>query len=741
MPRPNTQNKTLAAPNRHDRQKKHSPLPTERPDTKDAAHPDQGAAPKPSLADRCIQISLLLAIGLTPLIFSQRATELFEFPKMAFIYVLACVTLTALGARWLQSRNVTVSFNLGISFALIFLAWLLITSLTSMNLYTSIAGYYTRFNGGLASYIAFSVLGYALLDQLSHKNRYGISPFLHQFLWTWLISATIVAGWGILEHFGHDPSCLILQQTFTADCWVEDVQARVFATFGQPNWLAMYLVATISVGLSFLLTSPPRRKILISLSVLLAYAAFWYTYSRSGWVGLLAALSTIALFTPWQRLWQQRWWLTIIIAGCAAISLSSFNPAALRAETSLSGRGADTSTGSIRLLVWQGTGQIIAHHPLIGTGPGTFAYSFLPYRPTAMNNTTEWNFLYNEAHNQTLNQAATTGIPGLLIWLTLCLSPLLLLWQGSPLAASWSKIATNLKIKPPSKALHLLQPYTALYAPTESNLRLLHVGLLAAIIGMFAGQLFGFAVVMTNLILFLALAIIFTPLTSRQSFTLSDRNFVSLALIIVISIVLAWSATGRYIMAELQVKQGDATSPLFQSTAINHYQQAVNLNPWEPNYRIKLAAANINAAASSNNAKSYIQKADAQLAAALNQNPYDLIIAKSAAYYYRHLATLEPSFQTDALQAAVRAANLAPTDADARRTLADMQQAFGHSDKALDSFNQLIKLRPHAADSFIQRAEFYQQQKKTDAMIQDAKAALRLDPSNSKAKQLLSSEE
>ena len=92
----------------------------------------------------------------------------------------------------------------------------------------------------------------------------------------------------------------------------------------------------------------------------------------------------------------------------------------------------------------------------------------------------------------------------------------------------------------------------------------------------------------------------------------------------------------------------------------------------------------------------------------------------------------------EALQAAEHSVSLAPTDADARRTLANIQQEFGQTVQARASYNQLIQLRPKAADSYLQRAQFFQQQSDLENMRRDAQQALKLDPNNAQAKKLLS---
>lgn len=710
--------------------------------------------------DQLIQSILMIAIGVTPLIFSQRATELFEFPKIIVVYALALCILILLCIKWLRQRSIPLPQGIFIWPAVLLLLWMCITTLTSIHPYTSIVGYYTRFNGGLTSYAAYAILAFSCLEQfISHSNQKQV--LLNKLLWSWLIAATITSVWAIFEHFGHDPSCIILRGTFTADCWVEDVQARVFSTFGQPNWLATYLVATLPLIIGMLLTSQnPKQKLAISGAAILSYSAFWYTYSRSGWFGLVTALLLIALAIPWRSLWSQKGWLTGILAICLLVTFSSFNTAALRAETSLSGHGSDTSTGSIRLIVWQGALSLIAHHPLFGTGPGTFAYGFLPYRPAAMNNTTEWNFLYNEAHNQVINTAATLGLPGLFIWLSLFILPAIYLWLGVITNMHWLKnrkkrSLTRGKVElhhnnTLSRISHVLATYLKSHfskasrgkiwlnqstVDTDASYLVVTMTLSAGIIGVFISQLFGFAVVMTNLLLFISLAIIVVPLTTIRELKLKNSSLYIFAAASMLCIAAVAYGFFRYTASELLIKQAEGFT-FAPATTITKNQTAVNLNPWEPNYRVKLAGSYINNARLNDESPTLLQQADKQLQTAYKLNPHDLIVAKNLTYYYRTMSQIDKSFQAKSLQAAQAARALSPTDADACQTLANLYLDLGYQAQALSQYNELIRLRP-TADSYLKRAEYYHRYGPTNLLQQDLETVLQQDPTNTQAKQML----
>ena len=83
-----------------------------------------------------------------------------------------------------------------------------------------------------------------------------------------------------------------------------------------------------------------------------------------------------------------------------------------------------TESGDIRRLVWNGAVQLVKQRPVLGFGPETFGLTYWQVRLKEHNLTSEWNFLYNKAHNEWLNLAANTGLFGLgthlflIIWFT-----------------------------------------------------------------------------------------------------------------------------------------------------------------------------------------------------------------------------------------------------------------------------------------------------------------------------------
>jgi tetratricopeptide (TPR) repeat protein len=87
-------------------------------------------------------------------------------------------------------------------------------------------------------------------------------------------------------------------------------------------------------------------------------------------------------------------------------------------------KGASASL-SYRFLAWRLSLSMIARHPLLGGGPGTFKFLFLPTMADylrGLDPLSYWNLTekMNEPHNEYLQTAVETGIPGLCFLIIFC---------------------------------------------------------------------------------------------------------------------------------------------------------------------------------------------------------------------------------------------------------------------------------------------------------------------------------
>ena len=678
-----------------------------KPTTQPVSQVDNQPTPSPTQnwLDQGIETVLILAITLTPLLFSPLSQELFEFPKMIWVYLLAIAGLALILSKALTQHKVTLITHPLNRPLVIYGLVLMASTLMSLNLYTSIMGYYSRFHGGLASLVAYLVLFYLALIYLHPLTTR--TQRIARLLWSWVIGSIIVSIWATAEHFGYSPSCWLLRGELNADCWVQDVQARVFATFGQPNWLAAYLITTIPVSLALLIQSARKHlKIIAWLGAATGYAALWYTYSRSGWIGLTVALIFL-LPWAWRINFRQLWpWLGALIIACGLVSLSSIQMANQRTATTLESGNFDSSTGQIRLLVWEGSLKTALDFPIFGSGPETFPYSFLNNRPVELNQTTEWNFLYNKAHNEVLQVVVTTGIIGLIAWLFLYFKLFQVAWQQKIIAFRSKELASD---------------------------GLISASLLAGVIGVFVAQLLGFSVVVTALYFWLATAIILTPTVSFRHHHINPSWRPISGLAGTILVLLTTLGLSSYYFAEFIATQASSVIRTNPWRAEQQLRLATKLNPFEPTYQQQSALANAYLAqlsTASELADRYASQADQIAQQAYQLNPHHILNLKGLTTVYQQLGNVDQKYLNSAITLAQETLSLDPADANAQQSLAQLYLQTNKPEQALTRFNAVIKLRPQSANSYVQRAQYYTQTDQADLAIQDLILAQTLEPNN-----------
>ena len=378
-----------------------------------------------NLFNKIIAGSYCLLFIVVPLIFLPNTSELFEFNKIIVTYILTTLIVTAWAIHCIvEKKFIFRRTPLDIPI-LLFLGSSILSLLGSIDVHTSWYGYYSRWNGGLLSLISYSLLYWAFVSNMDSKSALRA---VHCGLW----AAAIVAVYGSLEHFGFSISCLLTTSSFDVACWVQDVQNRVFATLGQPNWLAAYLVALIYIPLSQLTSRSPLFKkergskgvsYWMNLGIfILLFLTLLFTKSRSG---LLAfGFSSLVFWFPQLKKSLK----PFLILNSLILILTLVVPNPIRdlvlktkdqRPTANQGPALEvggTESGSIRKIVWSGATRIWSSNIknlMIGTGPETFAMAYYQYRPLEHNQTSEWELLYNKAHNEFLNYLATTGVLGL----------------------------------------------------------------------------------------------------------------------------------------------------------------------------------------------------------------------------------------------------------------------------------------------------------------------------------------
>lgn len=703
-----------------------------------------------------------------PLIFTISNDELFEFPKMLLVYASAIVLVGCWAVDSIRSKKVSLPrtpFDIPI---MLFLTSQMLSTLFSINMHTSLYGYYSRFNGGLFSTLSYIVLFYSSVYFIGKQH-------IKTAIMSILAGGVATAIYAFPEHFGHSPSCYVITSKFTADCWVQDVQTRVFGTMGQPNWLAAYLVVLLPLvlfkALSFLLPRVEKAGAVqylvyekwstlyasfAFLSFLLFTTVLFFTKSRSGIVGAGVALALFCGLSIFTLLWKkvrgtqavgkEFFFLTVLpilfivcmltisnpvrdkifsVLHFSPKSSSSVTEASSPAPTGTQLESGGSESGDIRKVVWMGALKVWLRYPILGSGVETFAYSYYKDRPQEHNLLSEWDFLYNKAHNEFLNYLSTTGALGLVAYCVLIGSFILL-----PMVWIW-KILHTATLSPFDK-----RSSSYLLSATSSGL-----------LGLAVSNFFGFSTVVVSLLTFIlpALCVIEVERHRMVSFSLPKviiGKWVSRILITVISFTAFYLLLSTQSLYEIDVEYAKGKTLISQSEVTDGVallQDAVDRFPTEPVYRDELAytAARLAYALSSTGestkaadlAQASIDHSDVVIA----QNPHNVNFYKTRVRIFTLLARITPVFYDQANQALQKARGLSPTDPKLTYNLALIAKAQGRDADYENLLKDTIALRPIDIQAHLDLGRLYEDQKKPESAKLEYNQVLQLDPKNDEA--------
>lgn len=642
-----------------------------------------------------IRFLFLALVFFTPLIFTQSNSELFELPKMYFVYLLTTlITIFHLINVVQKKAPFRKKTFLDIPILLFFISQV-ISTYYSIDPHTSFFGYYSRLNGGLLSLICYLLLYFIL-------SVYIDSDFKNKIINFSLISAFLVSIYAIAEHFGIDKNL-----------WVQDVRSRVFSTLGQPNWLAAYLCILIPFTIfKFLNSKTILHKFYFLSLTSIFYISLLFTKSKSGIIACLISLIIYFAIYFFQNLKNKSSLKEISIFALIFILLTfTINnplkdylfPQKQTSSSTINNQTSKiliTSSGDIRKIVWIGAIDLWKKFPIFGTGVETFAYSYYWTRPVEHNLTSEWDFLYNKAHNEYINYLATTGTVGFLTYCFFIISVLFF----------------SLKEKSPLNSVVL-------------------VSFSSILITNFAG----FSVVITSLFFFLLPALLnphqeFSPSKpTKTKFNLLIIPLLFISFFFIKKIIFFYVADIAYNQSEKYDSQND------YQTALSFAQTSHQLNPNEPLYTDKLATIYSKIALSTGK-QEYIDQAINYSDLTIKTSPANINFWKQRAQDYLYLSGIDTKYFSISITALTNAASLAPTDPKIFYSLGQFLETVSLTDQAIPYYQKAIELKSNYDYAYFALGKIYLAKKENNLAKENLQKTIDYSyPTNQEAKKLLES--
>ena len=365
-----------------------------------------------NLISRVIRAGLIIILIALPLIYSSQTQNSFGTPKRAFFQIAVAALLVLFSLQLIVTPGRLTSGSTPIDVLLLaWIAWEAISSAHSCDRGESMRE---------LIYSASTVAFFFLITRNVGERTQALS-----LIGVIVAMGVIEASYGIPERLGLKLLYESRVKETLSQAEVLGVRGSILGTFGNANQLASYLSLTCPLLLGIISTCRGFRRALLIVCLAVVLTCLILTGARGSWIAVLAGLS---LFTVWGARRNRRAALrvagfTLLLLALLFMTVTHFKP---QIAHELAGRlrGSFASL-NYRLLTWRASLHMIAHHPLLGSGPGTFKLLFLPTLADylrGLDPLSYWGLTekMNEPHNEYLQLAAETGLPGLGFLLLFC---------------------------------------------------------------------------------------------------------------------------------------------------------------------------------------------------------------------------------------------------------------------------------------------------------------------------------
>src|SRR3989344_2343923 len=210
--------------------------------------------------------------------------------------------------------------------------------------------------------------------------------------------------------------------------------ARIFATLGNPIYLAAYLLVHLFL-LGFLLSRTNQIWIRASYAAVILFEFFVFTAAgtRGAFIGLIAGIGVLLLLVI--LLSKNR---NIRLLGVGVImvgALGLFGLFKLQGSDFVTSRpllrrltdvNIASSTVQSRFLIWGIAVQAFKERPFFGWGPDNFIIPYAKYYNPNLYGNEPW---FDRAHNMLLEWLVAGGAVGFLLYLSIFVNPVYIPWM------------------------------------------------------------------------------------------------------------------------------------------------------------------------------------------------------------------------------------------------------------------------------------------------------------------------
>ncbi|MDP2864074.1 MAG: tetratricopeptide repeat protein [bacterium] len=372
---------------------KNSPMQTSSP-AKIAETPDTKIQipKKVELWGKITKASIYLLVFLTPLFFLPWTLDILDFNKQALMGILVILALFA----WILKILVSGRFEFNLSRISIPIVVMFVvygfSTLFSLSTYGSFWGWPLNVSAGFLTLLYFVFLYFLIANVFTKKQE------IFWLLLALVSSGFLAAVFGGLQLFGK----FILPWDFA--------KIISFNTIGTVNSLAVFLAILLPLTIILMLCAKKWIRVMLAIFALVMLVSLVLVNFWVAWLVLIIGAAILFIFQMLNikdnRAGGIQFSMALLIIALFFVifrfSLPGL-PQTFPFEVSPSQR-AEISIAKSSLV----------KSPVLGTGPGTFAYNFSKFKSKDLNQTVFWNVRFGSGASEILDKLITTGILGIL---------------------------------------------------------------------------------------------------------------------------------------------------------------------------------------------------------------------------------------------------------------------------------------------------------------------------------------
>lgn len=486
-----------------------------------------------------------------------------------------------------------------------------------------------------------------------------------------------------------------------------------YSTIGNTAYVSGYLIFNIFFCVILFFRSEYKGwRWLYALPVIIMLLEFWNCHTSGAIIGLavsiLLAVFLLGLFHKSRNL-RRSSLVVFVLAVAAVVIVFSQSDKAWFQNSFLKNLTAQKVTFQTRLISWKGAAADFKNHPIFGTGFGNYAIIFDKHFDSKFLSYTRTETYFDRAHNNIIDITSTTGLFGLITYLSIFIAALYYLWK---------------KFQANGKRAGLGDE------PSRQNLEIIIiVALLAAY---FIQNLAVFDSLVTYIGLMMILGFIYWLYFGEESSLATEENpkrYLTMNrdwewLALVLLIIGAYIFTSQYNLKPWRMFRGVINGYSYVAQGqlaggVAEYRQALTGTPLDRDGRgtiINLITMNpdLLQTVSATEAQDIIDYAVSLAQQNVDESPLDSLtqmqmaqVLDTAARYNIKDLTKFNYYSGLALEAMERSIEASPNRATVYLTKAQMLLARGEQQPAIETVNYAISLNPEYPEGYCRLAQFY----------------------------------